>query len=118
MPRLSRRENLHNRRRTLLSAMICISVCASLSPSSARAARTSSEVPVITSKATASGSVGIAFSYQVTATNTPTSYSATGLPAGLTINSRTGLISGTPTVAGTWTVTIAAANRRGTGKPP
>ncbi len=112
---ISRGGNLQNNRRTLLSAMICVSVFLSLFSTSTLAGRTSSEAPVITSKATASGTVGIAFSYQVTATNTPTSYSATGLPTGLTINRRTGLISGTPTAAGTWTVTIAAANRSGTG---
>ena len=38
---------------------------------------------MITSATTASGTVGSAFSYQITATNTPTSYGATGLPAGL-----------------------------------
>ena len=38
-------------------------------------------------------------------------YSATGLPAGLTINTSTGVISGTVTaVARTYTVTIKAAN--------
>ena len=45
--------------------------------------------PVITSATTASGTVGSAFSYQITASNTPTTYSATGLPAGLSINSTT-----------------------------
>src|SRR5207248_3462033 len=57
----------------------------------------------------------VAFSYQITATNNPTSYSATGLPAGLTVNTTTGLISGTPTTAGTYTVTISATNSGGTG---
>ena len=72
--------------------------------------------PVITSATTASGKVGSAFTYQITASNTPTSYGATGLPAGLSINSRTGLISGTPTAAGASTVTLGATNRHGTGK--
>jgi Putative Ig domain len=38
------------------------------------------------------------------------SWSATGLPAGLSINSGTGVISGTPTTAGTSTVTVTATS--------
>ena len=72
--------------------------------------------PVITSATTASGTVGTAFSYQITATNSPTSYGATGLPAGLSVSSTTGLISGTPTTAGTSTVTLSATNSSGTGQ--
>jgi PKD repeat protein len=71
--------------------------------------------PVITSATTASGTVCSAFSYQITATNNPTSYNATPLPAGLTVNTSTGLISGTPTASGTFTVTISATNAGGTG---
>jgi hypothetical protein len=37
----------------------------------------------------ASGKVGSAFSHQITATNAPTSYGATGLPAGLSANTGT-----------------------------
>ena len=40
-------------------------------------------------------------------------YSAAGLPPGLSISSSTGLISGTPTTAGTSTVTVTATD--GTG---
>jgi len=72
-------------------------------------------VPVITSATTASGTVGSAFSYQITASNTPTIYGATGLPAGLSVNSTSGLISGTPTTAATSTVTLSATNSGGTG---
>jgi hypothetical protein len=72
--------------------------------------------PVITSATTASGTAGIAFSYQITATNNPTSFNVTGLlPAGLSVNTSTGLISGTPTTAGTYSVTISATNAGGTG---
>ena len=71
--------------------------------------------PVVSSAATASGKIGTAFSYQITASGTPTSYSATGLPAGLTVNTATGLISGTPTTAATTAVTVGAINGGGTG---
>ncbi|MFI1101796.1 putative Ig domain-containing protein [Streptomyces melanogenes] len=40
-------------------------------------------------------------------------YSATGLPAGLSINSSTGLISGTPTAVGTSSVTVTARDTTG-----
>ena len=71
--------------------------------------------PVITSATTASGTVGTAFSYQITATNSPTGYGATGLPAGLSVNTTTGAITGTPTTAGTTTVALSATNAGGTG---
>jgi hypothetical protein len=71
--------------------------------------------PTITSATTASGTVGSSFSYQITATNSPTSYGAAGLPAGLTVNTTTGLISGTPTAASTSAVTLTTTNAGGTG---
>lgn len=67
-------------------------------------------VPVITSSLTASGNQGSPFTYTITATNSPTSYTATGLPASLSIDTVTGIISGTPSVSGTFNVTISAAN--------
>jgi len=72
--------------------------------------------PTITSASTAAGTVGVSFKYQIAATNTPTSYGATGLPSGLSVNTTTGLISGTATTAGTSTVALSATNGRGTGK--
>lgn len=71
--------------------------------------------PVITSALSATGQVTIAFSYQITATNSPTSYSVTGLPAGLSLNTTTGLISGTPNATGSFSVTLRATNIHGTG---
>ena len=59
--------------------------------------------------------MGQSFSYQIAANNSPTSFNATGLPAGLTVSTSTGLISGTPSAAGTSTVTISAINSAGTG---
>jgi hypothetical protein len=64
---------------------------------------------------TASGTVGSPFSYTITATNNSTSFNATGLPAGLSINTATGAISGTPTAAGNSSVTLSASNATGTG---
>jgi sugar lactone lactonase YvrE/PKD repeat protein len=71
--------------------------------------------PVITSATTASGQVGLQFGYQIIATDNPTLFGAANLPAGLTLNANTGAIIGTPTTAGTFTVTIAAINTDGTG---
>ena len=45
---------------------------------------TGAAVPVITSASSATGTTGKAFSYQITATNSPTSYGVQGLPGGLT----------------------------------
>jgi alpha-tubulin suppressor-like RCC1 family protein len=72
-------------------------------------------VPVVTSSASEIATISNGFSYQVTASNNPTSFSATGLPAGLTINASTGLISGAPQQFGIFTVTIHATNPYGTG---
>jgi hypothetical protein len=58
--------------------------------------------------------VGTATNLQILATNEPESFTATGLPAGLTINN-SGLISGTPTAAGIYLVTLTATNNVGTG---
>ena len=69
--------------------------------------------PVITSSLTAVGAVGQPFAYTILASHTPTSFSATGLPAGVTVNPATGQITGTPTEGGAFTVIIAAANADG-----
>ncbi|MGD0090295.1 MAG: putative Ig domain-containing protein, partial [Planctomycetota bacterium] len=71
--------------------------------------------PVITSATTATGTTGVAFTYSITASNSPTSYNAAGLPAGLSVNMSTGAITGTPTAAGNSSVAISATNAGGTG---
>ncbi|MBI5770408.1 MAG: immunoglobulin domain-containing protein [Verrucomicrobia bacterium] len=72
-------------------------------------------LPAITSAGVATATVGTAFSFQVTASNSPTSFALTGtLPAGVTFNTTTGLIAGTPTAAGSFPVSLTATNGSGT----
>jgi hypothetical protein len=71
--------------------------------------------PLITSSLTATGRVNRPFTYTITATGKPTGYGASGLPAGLSANTASGLISGTPGAAGTFTVLLSATNVTGVG---
>jgi hypothetical protein len=71
--------------------------------------------PVISSPTSAAAAPGAPFTYQVTATNNPVSYTATSLPSGLTLETSTGRISGMPKSAGTFIVPISANNAAGSG---
>ena len=69
----------------------------------------------VTNPGNQSTKAGTAVSVQIHATDStgaPLTYSATGLPPGLSISS-TGLISGTPTTAGTFSVTVTAKDPTG-----
>ncbi len=73
-------------------------------------------VPTITSAASLSGDVDSQLSYQITASESPTSYSASGLPVGVSINTGTGFISGTPTIEAVYNVDLTATNANGTSE--
>jgi serine protease len=71
----------------------------------------------VTNPGNQTSTVGTAVSLQIHATDSASgqtlTYSATGLPAGLSINSSSGLISGTPTTASTYSVTVKATDTTG-----
>jgi serine protease len=74
-------------------------------------------VVTVTNPGNRTGTVGTATSLQITASDSASgqtlTYSATGLPAGLSINSSSGLISGTPSTAATYNVTAKATDTTG-----
>ncbi|HEY5233537.1 MAG TPA: putative Ig domain-containing protein [Verrucomicrobiae bacterium] len=72
--------------------------------------------PVITSSLTARGAEEQTnFSYTIRASNSPMTLWATGLPMGLTVNTNTGAITGTPLYAGNYNIPLFAANVWGVG---
>jgi O-glycosyl hydrolase len=76
-----------------------------------------SNTVTVTNPGSQTGTVGTAASLQIQASDSASgqtlTYSAAGLPAGLSISSSTGLISGTPTTAGTSSVTVTATDTTG-----
>src|SRR2546425_448707 len=73
--------------------------------------------PKITSSKTASGQVGVAFSYQITADQAIPSggWGTTVSIPGVSFSTAMGLFSGTPTQLGTFSGNITATNVNGTG---
>jgi serine protease len=71
----------------------------------------------VTNPGNQTGTVGTAASLQMSATDSQSgqtfTWSASGLPAGLSINSSSGLISGTPTTANTYSVSVTATDTTG-----
>jgi Putative Ig domain/PLD-like domain len=76
-----------------------------------------SNTVTVTNPGNQTGAAGTAASLQMSATDSASgqslTYTATGLPAGLSISSATGLISGTPTTANAYTVTVTATDTTG-----
>jgi hypothetical protein len=75
----------------------------------------SGTIPTITTTSPlTSGTVGMAYSVQFAATgDTPITWTATGVPDGLTLTTG-GLLSGTPTTAAVSTIQVTATNATGT----
>ncbi len=70
--------------------------------------------PVVTNVPVPAAEVARAFAWQLAASNNPTSFAATGLPAGLVLNTATGLVTGAPTVSGPgFRVNVTARNVAG-----
>jgi hypothetical protein len=64
------------------------------------------------------GVVGAPFTYTITATNSPTVRTFDTRPAWMTINTATGVASGVPDAAGTFSTYAIATNADGTGSKP
>ncbi|MEU6649286.1 putative Ig domain-containing protein [Streptomyces sp. NPDC046900] len=80
------------------------------------AGSSSGNTVTVTSPGSQSTTTGGSVSLQIHATDSAgaaLTYSATGLPTGLSINSSTGLISGTASTAGTYNVTVTAQDSTG-----
>ena len=72
--------------------------------------------PVVTNPGNQTSALGTNVNLAISASDpdgNPLSYSATGLPAGLTIGSGTGIVAGIPTTAGTANVTVSVADGQG-----
>ncbi|WP_369265628.1 alginate lyase family protein [Streptomyces sp. R35] len=82
---------------------------------SAAAPMPSPSVPQLTSAGSAFANTGVAFRHLLRASHEPARFTADGLPDGLRVDKRTGLISGTPTRTGEFTVTTTAGNAAGDG---
>ena len=76
-------------------------------------AAATANAPLISGSLTITAYLDTPFTYQVVATNSPTSYNAAALPSGLGINTITGLISGAPTQIDTRIASITATNPNG-----
>ena len=73
-----------------------------------------SRTPVINSLSVLTAKLRMPFQFQVTASDNPSSFTASDLPPGMTCSSN-GLISGTPTTLGSYSSKVSASNLLGSG---
>jgi hypothetical protein len=71
--------------------------------------------PTLNSPGTARVAPGASLNYAITATGLPYSFGAVGLPNGLSLDTTSGIISGSTAIRGMSTVTLSATNSLGTG---
>jgi len=101
---------------TYYFAVQAVSATGERSQLSAETVWTPSQAPTLRNPGNQTGVVGLSVTLQLSATDPrslPFTYSAGGLPPGLSISSSTGRISGTLSTAGTFNVIVAATNAAG-----
>jgi hypothetical protein len=112
---------LHQNRIPRIMAMLLL-IATSLSLSArptmagvSEGADTMQLAPTITSIAVTAVTLGNVYTYEVKASGTPApTFQLTAAPPGMTINASTGVITWTPSVSGSYDVTVLATNSSGT----
>jgi len=109
-------------RKSVSSVLFSAAVLTGILPPTA--ARAQSAAPVISSATSLDVYYqvelqgGNTFSYHIVASNSPTSYGATGLPTTATLTASTGWIYGNSSYPGLYSVTLSATNGSGTSTAP
>ncbi|HZV34841.1 MAG TPA: PA14 domain-containing protein, partial [Verrucomicrobiae bacterium] len=87
----------------------------SLYPSNSYVPSATNAAAAVTSPLTAVAFLGQPFTFTVTGANSPLGFSVTDLPPGLGFNPTNNIISGVPTVAGTFSASLTCSNLAGVG---